>query len=314
VVTIDGGDLLGEGGIDVDGDAGEIAVVVEFVQEEEDGLGSTEAEGGDEESALALGGFGDDAFQGALDVLGGGMNAIAIGAFGDEYVAAGDEFGVAEEGHVATPEVAGEDDAADFAFVQEFHFDDGGTENVPGVAEAEFEFGGDLLEAAVGDGLHELDDAPDVAVFVQGEDFATAGGEMLIEVEGIFLLDMSGIVEHDLGDVERGGGTEDGTVEAGFHQSRQVSAVIDMGVGEDDGIEVARVAGELFVLLPGFGAVSLEETAIEEKPELAAFDEVLTAGDLLGSPVKGDLHSRVFRLKRREAIVEGSFIPQARGG
>jgi len=170
------------------------------------------------------------------------------------------------------------------------------------VAEADAEFGGDLFPSVVGDGLDHFNDASDISFVIEGESLATAGGEVLVEVEGVFLLDVGGVVEHDFGDVESRRSAEDGAGETGFDESGEIAAVVDVGVREDDGVEVAGVAGELFVFLSCFGSVSLKESAVEEEAELSAFDKVLAAGDFLGGPVKGDLHERDFLIGRRKGL------------
>ena len=56
---------------------------------------------------------------------------------------------------------------------------------------------------------------------------------------GVFLLELGRVGKQDLDQVGRGGGAVDPAAEAALDEQRQVSGVIDVGVTEDDGRDLA---------------------------------------------------------------------------
>src|SRR5690606_22559330 len=103
-------------------------------------------------------------------------------------------------------------------------------------------------------------------------------------------LDLGRIKQHQFGDVGGCGPAEDRPAEAGAVQPRQVSAVVDVRVREDDGVEFPRLAEEDFVLPPGLRAAALEQAAIEENAPAVELEEVLAAGDLPRSAEEREFH------------------------
>ena len=66
--------------------------------------------------------------------------------------------------------------------------------------------------------------------------------EPLVAERGVLLLNVGAVPQHDRGDLRGGGGAVDLPVEPLLHQHRQPAAVVGVGVGEDDGVQVPRVA------------------------------------------------------------------------
>ena len=76
----------------------------------------------------------------------------------------------------------------------------------------------------------------------------------------------------------------DRPVEALADERRQVAAVVDVGVAEDDRVDLVRVEREVAVALPGFFAAALVQPAVEQDLVVADFEQVHRPGDAAGRP------------------------------
>ena len=65
------------------------------------------------------------------------VQAVAVGALGDEHVRAVGDLGVAQDRHVAAAEVAGEHEPRSAALVVDVEHDDGAAQHVAGVEEGQ---------------------------------------------------------------------------------------------------------------------------------------------------------------------------------
>ena len=75
-------------------------------------------------------------------------------------------------------------------------------------------------------------------------------------------------------------------------ESRQISAVIDVGVRKDHRVEVRRPAVELLVLCSALRAMPLKEAAVKENSPVANLEQMLTASHFASRTVKRELHVR----------------------
>ena len=64
--------------------------------------------------------------------------------------------------------------------------------------------------------------------------------------------------------------------------------MIDVGMAEDDGVDVAGSEGEVAVALPRLGALALKEAAIEQDLAPPRFHQVHRPGDGVGGAPEGD--------------------------
>jgi hypothetical protein len=79
----------------------------------------------------------------------------------------------------------------------------------------------------------------------------------------ILFLDMRTIPQQGAGEVKGGGGAENKAIKALFSQIRDVSAMVNVGMGEDKGGDVCRLEGKIQVSFTALLAPSLEKTAIK---------------------------------------------------
>ena len=113
----------------------------------------------------------------------------------------------------------------------------------------------------------------------------------LVEPFHIVFLDETAVGEHDATQVFRGFSTDNLTTEPQFVEIGDETAVVDMGVGEDDGVDFLRVDHDVAVGGVGFEAFTLEHTAVQEDfLAMVGGDEVLAARHFLGRTDEFDFH------------------------
>ena len=132
----------------------------------------------------------------------------------------------------------------------------------PGVAHFDDD-AAEVLRLAVLDGFEKRDGVVGVGLGVELFD-GGAGEAFFVEVGGVFHLDFGGVHEHEGGDGGGGGGAVDGAAVALFDEVGEVSAVVDVAVGEDDEVDFFGVEVEAAVDFFGEGAGALEgEAAVQ---------------------------------------------------
>ena len=113
----------------------------------------------------------------------------------------------------------------------------------------------------------------------------------LIEPLHIVLLDESAVGEHDATQVLCGIGADDLSAESKFIEIRNKTAVVDMGMGEYDGVDILGVDHDVAVGCIGFEALALEHTAVQQDfLAMVGGDEVLAARHFLGGTDEFDFH------------------------
>jgi hypothetical protein len=158
------------------------------------------------------------------------------------------------------------------------------TKDVPGVLEPEADAGADFLHLAVGD-----QDALLQCLLHVG-----TGGERLFapaqdtQHKGVLLLDAGRVGQHQGQEIARGRRAVDRPGEALADQVGQVAAVVDVGVAEQDGVDVRRAEGEGLVAPVTFGSGAEDQPTVEQEPQAAGLDQVHRPGHLAGCPPEGD--------------------------
>lgn len=113
VALVDPGDFGAHGGIDEEGDFGDVFVLDEALDVPEEGLGASDGEGGEDHAAAAGDGGAEDLKELGADLPHRGVPGEGVGAFGDDVVERAVEGGrVAEDGGGVASDVGGEEEAA----------------------------------------------------------------------------------------------------------------------------------------------------------------------------------------------------------
>ena len=101
---------------------------------------------------------------------------------------------------------------------------------------------------------------------------------MTIRLPCILLLDPSGVRQYDPAEVHRARRAKHPTLVAVRDETRQVADVIEVRMGEYDGVDVTRGDGELRPVAEPQLLQSLEEATVEEHALAAVFEQVLGPG------------------------------------
>lgn len=290
----DFGGIDGEGTVDVDRDVRNAVLGKEFVQDDEELLGAFDREGRDDDLAVFLEGIVEDAaerFPG-VDVL--FVFAPAVSAFHDDGVDVFGIFRVAQDVIGAAADVAREEKAAleSCGELVEVENDLSGAEDVAGVDESDRDSVRDHHGAVVIEG----DELPEAFFGIDFRVERVEGREALafafpVGVGEVGFLDAGGIREHDLAEVAGGRGGVDISAVAPAGEVGEIARVVDVGVAEDDGVELGGFEGEVFVDVVGFFAVALVESAVQQDAFAVDFDEVAGSGGGAGGTVEGDVHA-----------------------
>jgi hypothetical protein len=135
------------------------------------------------------------------------------------------------------------------------------------------------------------EDVHGVTLRVEGfEEVLALALALLVDVGDVALLDVGGVAQHVGAEVAGGGGGVDVAGEVGAEQRGEVAAVVDVGVGEDDGVDVGGVKGEVAVTLEALLALALGEAAVKQELAAADFQQVHGAGDGAGGAEKVNFH------------------------
>jgi hypothetical protein len=225
----------GERRVDDDRDLRDLALAGEGVQVVHELLRAAHGEGGDEHAAAARGGLAHDAGERGAGVVVRRVVAVAVGGLHDHGVRARRGLRVADDGQAAAADVAGEDEAARLAVLGDVEGDARGAEDVAGLVEGGTDARGDVDGLLVRDADHQVEGAHGVAHGVErlGVLAAAAGEEV-----GVLLLDVRRVGEHQGAEVPRRGRRPDGASVALGHQEREPPRVVDVGVGEDHGVDL----------------------------------------------------------------------------
>ena len=106
---------------------------------------------------------------------------------------------------------------------------------------------------------------------------------------GVFRLDLGRVAEQDVHEVARRGRGQDLAVKTVGHELGQQTAVVDVGVGQQNDVDVAG-ADRRGVPVALEEVVFLIHPAIDEDPRAVGFDVVFRPGNLPDGAEKLELH------------------------
>ncbi len=264
--------------VDEDGHPGDPSRVRESTQGHQHDLGAVHGERGDQDHAPSVKGAIDDV--GELVVGGWWVVTVAVRRLDDDDVRVRPRRWRHEQRMLASAEVAAEHHPSSR------DLDQGGrrAEDVPRRVQREEHLVGDLRAFTEGKRSEHREQALDVVEVVEGPRRRVLGEALRADVGGVLLLQLGAVPQHDLGQRDRRLRREDGRLQALVHQGRQVSGVVEMGVADDDRVEVAYVEGQRVPVAAPELTQPLEEPGLDEQLGPVAAQVELAAGHRPGAP------------------------------
>ena len=110
---------------------------------------------------------------------------------------------------------------------------------------------------------------------------------------GELLLELGRVEQHEPGELGGRRGADDGAAEALVDEQRQEAAVVEVGVGQDDGVERRRVEAQRHVVADRLVGAALEHAAVDEDLGPAGVDEVAGPGHGPRAAEEGQLHAPI---------------------
>ncbi|MCY1298507.1 hypothetical protein D9M70_479970 [compost metagenome] len=268
--------------VEVHRDIPQPAGLAQLPQCVDQGLRAAHGEGGDHDSAAALHGAVDDGAQ-RFDGIGGVVAPVAVGGLNDDVIGSRNGFGVVHDRVAVAAEVAGEDHA------HSAHVDlrGGRAKNVPGAAQGQFRAagqGGRLVQGDVRKAPHRPFGVDNT---VERQRRRMLGEALAVGEFGILLLQIGAVQQDQFRDVAGCGGGMDAALESVCHQPRQVAAVIQMGMGQHDRVDVGGRDGQALPVELAQVLQALEQPAVDQQAGVSVAQQVLGSGDGAGAAKAG---------------------------
>ncbi len=256
-------------------------------------LGPAHREGGDEDRAAP----GDRLRERPGQLVGNrvrAVGAVAVGRLDQDVVRLADGVGIGQDRGVPAAQVSREDDDAALAPLADLEADRGGADDVAGTPEGRPVGRGRRHRRVVAGTRDPQRGRQAVLGRVQRQRRGVPGGPARVVVGGLFLLQVPGVREQDAGQVGGGPRRVYRPREAVGAQARQVADVVDVAVGEDDGVDGARRDRQRRPVPLAQRREPLVEAAVDQQPAAGGLDQELGPGDRPRRPetVDGRDHAR----------------------
>ena len=200
-------------------------------------------------------------------------------------------WGVPDDRLIHVADIAGKDDDPRLAALGEGQADAGRAQQVAGVDEHGVHAVTDVDLLAVLAGVHELPHPHGILHRVQRLLHGAARPLVLtVFILGVALLNMGGVLQHDIQQLRRQASGEDTALKALLDQQGDTAGVVDMGVRHQHIVDLARVERQAGVidLVP-----ALLQAAVNEDVLAAHLQTMAAAGDTLICSVKAQFHGVV---------------------
>ena len=251
-------------------------------------LGAAHGEGGDDHVAALAQRLVDDLRQLAGVAPHLGVIAVAVGGLGEHIVRTVEELGIADDGLIHIADIAGEHHGARFITLMAGELDAGAAQQVAGIDELRRHALHHRNVLAVFAGLDKLPHPQGIGHGVDRLHLRPSGALVLaVLVLRVLLLDMGGVLEHNVQQIGGQAGGNDLTLKAVFDEHGDAAGVVDMGVGHQHHINAAGVKGQRGVvdLVP-----ALLQAAVHQDMLAVDLQTMAAAGNAPVSAVKTQLH------------------------
>ena len=295
----DGGGAVGQRAVHIDGKipvALYSSLRLDLTDEVEQFLGAAHRKAGDDHIAAPVQRSLQNVGELGQIVGAGRMVPVPVGGFHHHKVRRSQQGGVPQNGLVFVADVPGKHDGLGGAALGDAQRDAGAAQKMPHVREGGLHPVKDAHGFAVGLGLeqvHGLLGIPGGVLRLHHRPPAALG--LAVFPLGILLLDVGGILQHDLAQVGGGIGGVDRPPEAVFVHIGDAPRVVDVGVGEQNGLDLRRGTGQRGVLV---GIPPLLHAAVHQKAMARRLHHGAAAGYLPGCAQKLQFHARTSFVNR----------------
>jgi len=233
-------------------------------------LGSSHGKGGNQERPAPLVGLIDNPLQFLFRLRVGRMLTVAVGALHDEDIRALAQHGrIIDDGNPAPPNIAAEDqpEVAILLLIMDVENHVGTAHHMAGIHQGEMHAGQDLPLAVITDADELIHGRDHIVLGVEGFKFLlpVLSAELIDEGHVLF-LDVRGIHKHHRAEVAGGRGADNISPEPFLDQAGDAAGMIDVGVGQDQAIEILSRAKAVAVEFEGLLALALKQPAIKKNP------------------------------------------------
>ena len=164
------------------------------------------------------------------------VHAVAVGRLDEQVVRFRHHRGIRQHGTVEAAEIAAEEDRAAAGADARV----GRAEQVPGVDEFHLDVRGHRHRPVVADGLELRDRAKRVGLAVERKRRLVFREAVPVRVRRVLFLDPAGVRKDDAAEVLGAGGAVHAAAEPLRHQPREISAMIEVRVRQDDRVNRRR--------------------------------------------------------------------------
>ena len=258
-------------------------------------LAAADSEGRDENIAFAAPRLAKHLAQLRQRVFPGAVLAVAVGAFEDDQIRLAHDLGIAQDRRARVPQIAADHQLAPLALFLEPEFHDRRTEDMSRVLKAQLHARQDFFLDIIVEHLKLAHGLLGVAARVQRFDEALALAlTPAVLVFRVLLVQRSRVLEHDVAQVARRAVGVDRPAVTGLDQQRQAAGVIEVGMCQDHGVDIAGCEGERRAVARLVGGRALDQAAVDEQAAVATVHQVARTGDFARRAQKLDIHAATY--------------------
>ena len=161
-----------------------------------------------------------------------------------------------------------------------------GTQQVAGVDEIDLDPRSDRNRTVVADRLQPLERAGGIDLRVERQRRAVLRVVLPIRLASVLFLNVRRVRQHQRAQIPGARRAEHASAKALGDEPRQVAAVIEVRVRQDDGVDPRRIDRKRPPVAISQLLETLEETAVDQNATVAEVEQMLRAGDGTGGSEK----------------------------
>lgn len=138
-----------------------------------------------------------------------------------------------------------------------------------------------------GDGREELKRTFRIANAVERQGGLVLRESLAVGVFGILLLQIAAVFKDQLGHIARGLGCEDAAAKAVAHQLRQIAGMVEMGMGQHDGVDAGGLDRQGLPIQLAQVLEALEQATVDQDALSIMSQEMFRASDGAGTAQRG---------------------------